>query len=260
MILNEIVSNKKEELKKTKKENNLNYLDNIIKNLPKPISFNTALKKDLGNKNRIIAEVKKASPSQGVIRKDFFPVEFAREYEKHGAIAVSVLTDEKYFMGKLEYLTVIKREVSIPVFRKDFIFDPYQIYESRAWGADALLLISTILQKEQLKELLQLVNELSLSAMVEVHTREELMIALDTNSSIIGINNRNLKTFQTNLQTTIEMLSDIPLEKTVISESGFTTIDDIAKLSHLGVDAFLIGESLMRAEKPADKLSEFVGY
>lgn len=260
MILDEMVDNKKEELKKSKIKNKLNDLENIIKNLPKPRSFDTALKKDLGTKNRIIAEVKKASPSKGIIRKKFFPVGFAQEYEKHGAIAVSVLTDEKYFMGKLEYLTEIKRKISIPVFRKDFIFDPYQIYESRAWGADALLLISAILQKEQLKEFLQLVNELSLSALVEVHTREELMVALDTNSPIIGINNRNLKTFKTDLQTTIEMLPDIPAEKTVVSESGFTTIDDIAKLSHAGVDAFLIGESLMRAEKPGDKLAEFVGY
>ena len=258
MILDEIIINKKEELKITKKTINLKKLEVIVKKVHDAINFDAALKKDPGSKNRIIAEVKKASPSKGVIREKFFPVEIAREYEASGAVAVSVLTDEKFFMGKLEYLTEIKKNVSIPVLRKDFLFDPYQIYESKACGADALLLIAAVLEKEQLRDLLQIVTELGLCALVEVHTKEELRMALDAGSSIIGINNRDLQTFKTDIKTTVDLINDIPEGTTVVSESGIETIDDISRLRDVGVDAFLIGESLMREENPGEKLKEFV--
>jgi indole-3-glycerol phosphate synthase len=258
MILDEIIINKKEELQIQKKTIFLKQLEDLVEKVHEAISFDAALKKDLGSKNRIIAEVKKASPSKGVIREKFFPVEIAREYEANGAVAVSVLTDEKFFMGKLEYLTEIKKNVLIPVLRKDFLFDPYQIYESKAYGADALLLIAAVLEKELLRDLLQLVSELGLCALVEVHTKQELRMAIDAGSQIIGINNRNLQTFKTDIQTTIDLIDDIPDGTAVVSESGIETTDDISRLKDVGVDAFLIGESLLREENPGQKLKEFV--
>ena len=258
MILEKIISAKKDELIEIKKTTSISYLKDIINKLPEVRKFALALKKDLAGKNRIIAEVKKASPSQGIICEKFIPNEIAKQYEEHGAVAVSVLTDEKFFMGKPEYLTEIKKNISIPVLRKDFLFDPFQIYESKALGADALLLIAAVLEKKQLRELLQLAEELELCALVEVHTGEQLLMALDAGASIIGVNNRNLKTFKTDINTTLEIIKNIPPGRVVVSESGIATIDDIIKLKHAGVDAFLIGESLMRAERPGEKLAEFV--
>jgi indole-3-glycerol phosphate synthase len=259
MILDRIVAHKKDVLAKAKKRFNYNFLEGLIKISPHVKDFAFALKKDTGGRNSIIAEVKKASPSKGIIREQFFPVEIAREYEANGAAAISVLTEEKFFLGSLEYMKEIKQAVSLPVLRKDFLFDPYQMYEARAFGADAVLLIVAVLEKEQLQELQQAAQELSLSALVEVHTREELDTALSADSLIIGINNRNLNTFTTDIATTLELSNAIPDDRIVVSESGLKTIDDIIKLKDAGVDAFLIGESLMRAESPGKKLREFVG-
>lgn len=259
MILDRIVEHKKEVLAEAKKRFNYNFLEGLIKISPQVKDFAFALKKDIGSRNRIIAEVKKASPSKGIIREQFFPVEIAREYAANGAAAISVLTEEKFFLGSLDYMKEIKQAVTLPVLRKDFLFDPYQIYEARAFGADAVLLITAMLEKEQLQELQQAAHELSLSALVEVHTREELDVALSAGSLIIGINNRNLNTFKTDIATTLELIESIPEDRIVVSESGIRTIDDIIKLKNAGVDAFLIGESLMREESPGKKLREFVG-
>jgi indole-3-glycerol phosphate synthase len=259
MILDEIIKNKREELAAVKQALPLLQLEERVKKAPDTRGFSRALTRDARKKNRIIAEVKKASPSKGVIRQAFDPVAIAREYEQGGAAAVSVLTEERYFQGKLEYLQEIKKSISLPVLRKDFIFDPYQVYEARAFGADALLLIAAALDPALLRELLELTHRLSMEALVEVHTREELAKVLEADARIIGINNRNLRTFATDIMTTVELLAVIPDDQIVVSESGINTVEDIRKLKAAGADAFLIGESLMREPSPGRKLQELVG-
>ncbi|GMR05149.1 MAG: indole-3-glycerol phosphate synthase TrpC [Thermodesulfobacteriota bacterium] len=208
---------------------------------------------------RIIAEVKKASPSKGVIRADFSPLDIARSYEKNGAVALSVLTEKKFFHGDLSYLTLIKDNVGIPVLRKDFILDEFQIYESRAAGADAVLLIVNILGTEDLKKFIQLTKNLSMTPLVEVHTEGELEIALEAGAKVIGINNRDLKTFTTDIDTTLRLAPLVPEDKIIISESGIKTRGDIVSLKAAGVSAFLVGESLMREEDEGGKLRELLG-
>ena len=258
MILDKIVKSKRMVLKKSKIDCNISKLEEVINILPEVLDFKNALKKQSLNDIRIIAEVKKASPSKGIIRKDFNPIIIARQYEINNASAISVLTETDFFMGKLEFLKDIKNAVNIPVLRKDFLFDPYQLYEARANGADAVLLIAAILEKPLLDELLSIVKKLSMSALVEIHTKEELEKVLQTDAEIIGINNRNLKTFNTDLQTSIDLIADIPDSKIIVTESGIKTKEDILKLSKAGVDAFLIGETFMRADNPGEMLNEFL--
>lgn len=206
----------------------------------------------------IIAEAKKASPSKGIIRPDFDPVSIAQCYEQYGAGAVSVLTEEHFFQGHLDYLRLIRQSVTIPVLRKDFIIDHYQVYESRAAGADALLLIASVLNTSELSSLLHLTHELGMQALVEIHTSEELKKVLHVKPSIIGINNRNLDTFYTDIKTTIELRTMIPEGIIIVSESGINTSDDIKRLRSCGIDAFLIGETLMRESDPGVKLSQLL--
>ena len=258
MILDKIVESKKKVLSKSKLECNINQLEVIVDKLPEVLDFKNALKKQNTNDIRIIAEVKKASPSKGIIREDFDPLKIARQYEANNAAAISILTESEFFMGKLDFLREIKIAVNIPLLRKDFLFDPYQIYEARANGADAVLLIAAILEKSLLEELLFVVKKLSMNALVEVHTKEELKKVLQTDAEIIGINNRNLNTFDTNIQTSIDLMADIPESKVIVTESGIKTKEDIQKLSKAGVDAFLIGESFMRADNPGEMLNSFV--
>ena len=258
MILDKIVESKKKVLGKAKKECSINSLTDMAKKQSKVLNFKDSLRKNKTSDIRIIAEVKKASPSKGLIRADFDPLQIAKQYEKNNASAISVLTESEFFQGKLEYLKDIKNIVNIPVLRKDFIFDPYQVVEARANGADAVLLIAAILEKTLLDELLSVTRDLSLSALVEIHTQEELEKVLLTDADIIGINNRNLKTFNTDIQTTLNLMSDIPDSKIIVTESGIKTKDDILMLSDAGVDAFLIGETFMREQNPGDKLKEFI--
>ena len=258
MILDRIVESKKRILDKSKIVCNINRLENIIDKLPEILNFKNSLRKQNTNDIRIIAEVKKASPSKGIIREDFDPLIIARQYEANNAAAISILTESEFFMGKLDFLREIKIAVNIPLLRKDFLFDPYQIYEARANGADAVLLIASILEKSLLEELLFVVKKLSMNALVEVHTKEELKKVLQTDAEIIGINNRNLNTFDTNIQTSIDLMADIPESKVIVTESGIKTKEDIQKLSKAGVDAFLIGESFMRADNPGEMLNSFV--
>lgn len=258
MILDKIVKSKKDALNKSKIECNIRLLETLINNQHEVVNFKDSLKKQFTNDIRIIAEIKKASPSKGIIREDFDPIAIAKQYEANHAAAISILTESEFFMGKLEYLKEIKNSVKIPVLRKDFLFDPYQIYEARANGADAVLLIAAILEKPLLDELLSIVTELSMSALVEVHTKEELETVLQTKAEIIGINNRNLKTFKTDIQTSIDLMTDIPDSKIIVTESGITTKEDIIKLSEAGVDAFLIGETFMRSENPGEMLNKFI--
>ncbi len=207
----------------------------------------------------IIAEVKRRSPSRGVLRADFDPVRIAREYERHGAAAVSVLTDETFFGGSDADLTAVKGAISLPVLRKEFIIDPWQIHETRAIGADALLLIAAILGENQLREYRELAASLGLASLVEVHDREELEKALAAGAEIIGINNRDLKTFATDIGTSLALAPLVPADRIVVSESGIRSRAEIETLMKAGVRAFLIGETLVAAPDSGAKLRELLG-
>lgn len=261
MILDEILKNKIEEVENLKVYKDIDYLkDKIKQDFRKPRDFEEALRHREGpGYIRIIAEIKKASPSKGVLRQVFMPFDIARMYQLNGAAAVSVLTEEKYFQGRLDYLTSIKHNIKIPVLRKDFIFDEYQIFESRAYSADALLLIVSILTREKLKELIDLTHSLEMQALVEVHNEKEVETALEAGARIIGVNNRDLKTFETDLNTTRRLAPYVPDDKILVSESGINTHEDIMSLRQEGVDAFLIGEALIKEEDIGQKLKELRG-
>ncbi|MCC6767397.1 MAG: indole-3-glycerol phosphate synthase TrpC [Deltaproteobacteria bacterium] len=203
---------------------------------------------------RIVAEVKRASPSLGRIRDDFDPVAIATGYAAAGAAAISVLTEERFFEGSLDYLAAIREGVDVPLLRKDFLFEPYQVYEARAAGADAFLLIAAILRTEIIRELVALGREMSMTALVEVHTAEQLERALAADASVVGINNRDLDTFVTRLETGLELVGSVPADRTVVVESGLKTAADVGRFEAVGVRAFLIGEAFMRAPDPGAAL------
>jgi indole-3-glycerol phosphate synthase len=203
---------------------------------------------------RIVAEVKRSSPSLGRIRDDFDPVAIATGYADAGAAAISVLTEERFFEGSLDDLAAIRERVDVPLLRKDFLFEPYQVYEARAAGADAFLLIAAILRTEILRELVALGREMEMSALVEVHTAEQLDRALVAGATVIGINNRDLDTFVTRLETGLDLLQAVPPGLTVVIESGLKTQADLARFEAVGVRAFLIGEAFMRAPDPGAAL------
>jgi len=258
-ILDTIVQDKKKELAEAKQKTLLETLKSRMTDFPQVRDFAGALTAAHPSSVRIIAEVKKASPSKGILCQQFDPVAIARAYRDGGAAAVSVLTEKNYFQGSIEYLRAIKDAIALPVLRKDFIFDPYQLYESRAYGADAVLLIAGMLSEELLAELLQLSRALSLCHLVEVHDRTDLQKALAAGAEIIGINNRDLKTFVTDIRTTIDLMPAIPEDKIVVSESGISSRQDLEQLAAAGVDAFLIGETLMKEKNPGIKLRELIG-
>ncbi len=244
-ILDRILETKRREIAIAKAAVSEAELERRIAALPPVRDFATALHHS--GRIAIIAEVKKASPSAGVIRPDFDPVAIARIYAAHGAAAISVLTDREYFQGHLDYLTAIKNAVSLPVLRKDFIIDPYQLLEARAAGADAALLIAECLPGERLATLQQHAVALGLQTLVELHDAEQLPRVLGCGATIIGINNRDLRTFVTRLDHTRELLPHIPTDRLVVSESGIRTHADLVALQAAGVQAVLVGESLMRA-------------
>lgn len=204
----------------------------------------------------IIAEVKKASPSKGVIREDFDPVHIAQSYEKGGASCLSVLTDVDFFQGCDQYLKMARAATRLPVIRKDFIVDEYQVYESRALGADCILLIVAALSENKLAHLHDLAVSIGLDVLIEVHGAEELQIALKLDNPMVGINNRNLHTFETSLENTYQLLDGIPADRLVVTESGIHTIDDVAAMRGHNVNAFLVGEAFMRADDPGTRLME----
>ena len=203
----------------------------------------------------VIAEVKKASPSKGVLREHFVPAEIARSYAKHGAACLSVLTDVQFFQGSAAYLEQARAACDLPVLRKDFIIDPYQIVEARAMGADAILLIAAALETSQMQDLEALAHSLGLAVLVEVHDRNELMEALTLKTPLIGVNNRNLRTFETSIETTIGMLDLIPEDRIVVTESGILARADVDRLRETDVHTFLVGEAFMRAEEPGAELA-----
>ena len=204
----------------------------------------------------VIAEVKKASPSKGVIRPDFIPADIAQSYAQFGAACLSVLTDRQYFQGSPDYLKQARASCHLPVLRKDFIVDPYQVYEARAMGADCILLIAACLDDAQLAELEAIARGLNMAVLFEVHDRDELQRALQLKTPLLGINNRNLRTFEVTLDTTLGMLADVPADKLLITESGILTRDDVRTLRAAGVNAFLVGEAFMRAPEPGLALAE----
>lgn len=208
---------------------------------------------------RLIAEVKKASPSKGVIRADFAPADLARAYALAGAHAISVLTDAPFFQGSLAHLRAVREAVDLPILRKDFHVDPYQLWEARAAGADAVLLIAAALSPPELEDLLGLSQELDLTALAEVHTRQELETALQSGAQLVGINNRDLKSFEVSLETTFGLLPHVPDEVVVVSESGISQADQVARLAAAGVDGILVGEGLLRHADVGQALRRLVG-
>ncbi len=256
MILDRIVAAKRQEVASLKEATPLAHLKGAIADLPPVRDFRGAIS---NSDCSIIAEVKRSSPSKGRIREHFDPVQIAAIYQANGARAVSVLTDEPFFEGKGRYLSEIKKVIDLPLLRKDFIIDPYQIYETRFLGGDALLLIAALLEEGALREYIQVAETLGLAPLVEVHTKAELTKALAAGADIIGINNRDLKTFSTDIQTTLELIPLIPSDRTVVTESGIATRGDIEQLMKAGIHCFLIGETLMRAEDIGGKLRELLG-
>ncbi len=246
-ILDTICQAKRQHVLKQKEIYSPDMLRKRITTLPKPRSFTKSITTKVSQQQvALIAEVKKASPSKGVIRSDFDPVSIAMAYEKAGATCISVLTDIDYFQGQDAYLTQIKSVTTIPVLRKDFMIDPYQILESRALGADCILLIMAALSLEEALMLEELALSLDLSVLVEVHNQKELESALQLKTPLLGINNRNLKDLTVDLNTTHQLLASIPKHKTLICESGIHNRDDILQMTQVGVYGFLIGEMLMR--------------
>jgi indole-3-glycerol phosphate synthase len=256
MFLNRIVESKKEEVRRRKRELPLSELESIIRKLPAPRDFSASLRRA---PYAVIAEVKRSSPSKGVLREKFDYKAIASLYAMNGASAISVLTDEKYFGGHGSYISEIRKAVELPLLRKDFIIDPYQILETRAIGGDAILLITRLLEENQLRDYIDLAERSGIDPLVEIHNREELEVALRVGAEIIGINNRSLETFKTDIQITMMLAPLIPPGRTVISESGISDRNDMVLLMEKGVHVFLIGEALMRAYDIGRKLKELLG-
>jgi indole-3-glycerol phosphate synthase len=249
MILDEIIRKTKDDLERRKIEYDVNWLGRSLAYNPyPPRDVKPYLTSTDDEKIRIIAEVKKASPSKGVIREDFDPLVIAQEYSKNGANAISVLTEPHYFQGDLEYLTGIRRYVNTPLLRKDFIIDKYQIIEALVYGADFILLIAKALSKKELKELYEYAIHVGLEVLVEIHDKEDLTKAIWSGATIIGINHRNLETFKMDMNLCDKLIPMIPNGKIIVAESGVSDTQTIKRLSNIGADAFLIGEHFMRQD------------
>lgn len=258
MILDEINKRTLEDVERRKKEYSLDWLGRSLSANPYPPRdvkpYLTSTKEE---PIRIIAEVKKASPSKGVIKEDFDPLKIAQAYSENGANAISILTEPHYFQGNLEYLTQIRRYVPTPLLRKDFILDKYQIVEALVYGADFILLIAKSLSTKQLKELYEYALHLGLEVLVEIHDKEDLKKAMHCGANIIGINHRNLETFEMDMNLCDELIPMIPNGKIIVAESGVSNIETIKRLSSIGADAFLIGEHFMRVPSIEEELEKF---
>ena len=256
-ILKTILTKKTEEVARRKANMPISALQEIATGVPGPRGFYQALRSKADQqKPAIIAEIKKASPSQGVIREDFRPVDIAVDYAFNGATCLSVLTDKEFFQGSEANLQMVRERCPLPAIRKDFMIDPYQIHESRALGADCILLIVAALDDAMLKDLADTATGLGLDVLVEVHDAAELERALTLNTNMIGINNRNLRTFEVSLQTTLDLKNTIPADKLIVTESGIHTPADVKLMQDNGIYTFLVGEAFMRAESPGQKMRE----
>jgi indole-3-glycerol phosphate synthase len=256
-FLSRIVSHKREELARAQKKLSLAALQQMAQAQAAPRDFRRAL--STGENIAVIAEMKKSSPSAGVLREDFDPVALAKSYAAHGAAALSILTDEKFFGGNLENLQKARAACALPILRKDFILNPYQIWEARAFGADAILLIVAMLDRSELFELLSVAEESGLHALVEVHNEAELDRALLAGANLIGINNRNLQTFEVTQKTTERLSKLIPSSCVRVAESGIASRDEVKRLAACGVDAVLVGSHLMRQRDPGEAVAKLTG-
>ncbi len=256
MILDDIIARTASNLKAQKERVSFSQLERALELAPAPRDVRAALTRE---KINIIAEVKKASPSKGLIRADFDPLAIALEYEDAGAAAISVLTEPDFFMGNLEYLGLIKRFSRLPLLRKDFVIEPYQIAQARVWGADFILLIAKALGGEKLRELLNYARSLGLVALVEIHDAGELEIALDAGAEIVGINHRNLNDFSMHMDLCAQLLPRIPKDKIIVAESGLHSHEQLESLAKEGVSAFLIGEHFMRQKSAGAALKSIKG-
>lgn len=260
-ILNKILAVKADEVAAAKKQRSLSSLRSEVEADKQARAslrgFEAALRAKIAEgKAAVIAEIKKASPSKGVLRADFQPAEIAISYEQYGAACLSVLTDVQFFQGAPEYLVQARAACALPVLRKDFIIDPYQLYEARSWGADCVLLIVAALDHGLMAELEACAHELGMDVLVEVHNADELNAALKLKTALLGVNNRNLRTFATSLQNTLDLLPRIPTEKLAITESGILVPDDVKRMRDADVHAFLVGEAFMRAPEPGPALQQ----
>ena len=255
-MLNKIVGAKRVEIEQLKGKTSLACVQKVASEMAPARDFKAALQ---SRECAIIAEIKRRSPSKGFLREDLNSVNVAELYEKHGAAAISVLTDQEFFGGHLKDLYAVSQSTTIPVLRKDFIIDPYQIYEARTAGADAILLIVSVLEDRQLAEYIELAKSLGMSSLVEIHSFQELKKALFTGAEIVGINNRDLKTFKTDLNISLGLAACIPGDCLAVSESGIHSRNDIKMLMDAGIHVFLIGEALMTASDAGMKLKELIG-
>ena len=255
-ILQKILAVKKREVADTQAAKPLSAVRGVAESNAKPRDFVAALRNKVGaGQAAVIAEVKKASPSKGVLREHFVPADIAASYARHGAACLSVLTDAEFFQGSVAYLQQARAACELPVLRKDFMIDEYQVYEARAMGADCILLIVAALDLAQMRSLENVAHALGMAVLVEVHDRTELDIALQLTTPLVGINNRNLRTFATDLNTTIDLLAAIPADRHVITESGILSVADVARMRQHQVNTFLVGEAFMRATDPGAALS-----
>jgi indole-3-glycerol phosphate synthase len=256
-ILQKILATKVEEVTRRKIRTPISMLQEIASGVEAPRGFYQALQyRVLAKKPAIIAEIKKASPSRGVIRENFQPVAIGQDYAMNGATCLSVLTDKEYFQGSEAYLEMVRQRCPLPVLRKDFMIDEYQVYEARALGADCILLIVAALEDSKMQDLAALAKTLGMDVLVEVHNAPELERALKLETPLIGINNRNLRTFETSLQTTLELKQQVPAERLIVTESGIHTQDDVKLMLDNEIYTFLVGEAFMRAESPGQKMRE----
>jgi indole-3-glycerol phosphate synthase len=256
-ILNKILETKKAEIAVAQANTTLAAVRLLAEEQSKPRDFVGAIRVKIADgKAAVIAEIKKASPSKGVIRADFKPAEIAKSYEAGGAACLSVLTDVQYFQGSSDYLKAARAACSLPVLRKDFMIDAYQVYEARAMGADCILLIAAAIDLAKMRELESIAHKLGMAVLVEVHNGEELDLALQLETPLLGINNRNLRTFDVTLQTTLDLLPRIDAEKIIVTESGIFTADDVKLMRDNNVHTFLVGEAFMRKDDPGLELSK----
>jgi len=259
-ILDKIVAAKHQEVAAARKRLSLETVRADAESRVLTRDFVGALKaKIAAGKPAVIAEIKKASPSKGVLREDFIPADIAQSYAECGAACLSVLTDVQFFQGQVDYLKQARASCQLPVLRKDFMVDPYQIYESRAMGADCILLIAACLDDAQMKDLEAIARSLDMAVLVEVHDGAELERALKLKTQLVGINNRNLKTFEVSLDTTLALKAKVPAERILVTESGILTRDDVLRMGAAGVNAFLVGEAFMRAPEPGEALAALFG-
>ena len=256
-ILDKIVAVKREEVAAALKQKSLAVVRADAESRVLTRDFEGAMRaKIAAGQAAVIAEIKKASPSKGVLRADFIPADIAQSYAEHGAACLSVLTDKQFFQGNVDFLKQARASCNLPVLRKDFMIDTYQVYEARAMGADAILLIAACLDDAQMAEMEAVARSLDMAVLVEVHDKAELERALKLKTRLVGINNRNLKTFEVSLQTTLDMLPDVPADRLLVTESGIQTPEDVLRMREAKVNAFLVGEAFMRSSEPGEALSK----